>query len=338
MRVFITGATGFIGGALANRLAAAGHEVRALVRPEADASRLDPEIKRLNGRLDDRAFLAGVLGRMDPGDAVVHLAGTTKAFSARGFRLVNEDLTRTLMEAVGLSGPKGLLVLHVSSQAAAGPCATLPGLRETDRPAPVSQYGLAKFLGERAALSLSSGQRVAVVRPPMVYGPGDTAFVPLYALMGRGLLTVSGPPGQRLSMVHVDDLVDGMVLALKALRGGKADGGRIYHLAGPEHMDWVSYARAFGAALGRPHVRILRVPEMMLSAVAWGNALLHGLGLPTSHLTPDKCREAWQDGWLLDCSRAVRELGYAPQHGLVAGAAETIAWCRSRGLLPSRKP
>ncbi|HWR03511.1 MAG TPA: NAD(P)-dependent oxidoreductase [Humidesulfovibrio sp.] len=338
MRVFITGATGFIGSALANRLAAEGHEVRALVRPGADASRLAPEVERLPGRLDDRTFLAKVLGRMDPGDAVAHLAGTTKAFTARGFRLVNEDLAWELVETARSAGPKGLLFLHVSSQAAAGPCAVPPGIAEEHRPAPVSQYGLSKLLGERAALSLAPQHHVAVIRPSMVYGPGDTAFVPLYSLMRRGLLTVSGPPGQRMSLVHIRDLVDGMVLALKALRDGSVEGGRIYHLAGPQDMDWESYAGAFAAALERPRVRILRVPEALLSAIAWGNALQHCLGLPSSHLTPDKCREARQEGWLLDSSRAMRELGYAPGCDLASGARETIAWCRSQGLLPRRAP
>lgn len=332
MRALVTGATGFIGGAMARRLDAAGHELRCLARPGADLSGLPQRAVVLPGGLSDTDLLAREVAALAPGDAVIHLAGTTKAFSARGFSRVNEDLTRALVECVRRHGPEGLAFLHVSSQATVGPCAKPPGLGETGQPAPVSQYGLSKLLGERAALSLAPRQHVAVIRPPMVYGPGDRAFVPLYRLMERGLLLVSGPAGQRLDIVHVDDLVDGMMLILDALREGRAHGA--YHLAGPQDMDWAEYAGAFAPALGRGRVQVLRAPGPLLTAAAWANSLGHCLGLPTSHLTPDKCREARQDGWLLDCSRAQRELGYAPRRTLASGAAETIAWCRAEGLLP----
>lgn len=329
MEIFLTGATGFIGGALAARLAESGHAVRALVRPKADASRLDQRVERVSGRLDDETLLATALARAD---AVIHLAGRVTAFSARGFRAVNEDLTKLLVRAAERHGPKQQIFLHVSSQAALGPCAAPPGGRETDRPAPVSQYGLSKLLGERAALSLAPGRPVAVVRPPMVYGPGDTAFAPLYRLMSHGLLTVPGPASQPFSIIHVSDLLDGLLLVLDALRAGHAAPGAVFHLAGPRPSDWTAYAEAFGRALDR-RVRLLRAPLPLLGLAAWGNALLHALGLPTSHLTPDKRREARQEGWLLDDAKARHELGYRPRVALPEGAAGSIAWCRAEGLL-----
>lgn len=329
MEIFLTGATGFIGRVLAARLAEAGHAVRALVRPRSDDSRLDPRVERISGQLDDEALLAPVLARAD---AVIHLAGRVTAFNARGFTAVNEDLTKTLVQAARTHGPGHQIFLHVSSQAALGPCAALPGGRESDRPAPVSQYGLSKLLGERAALSLAPGRPVAVIRPPMVYGPGDTAFAPLYRLMARGLLTVPGPASQPFSIIHVDDLAGGLLLTLDALRDGRAASGSVFHLAGPAPSDWTAYTEAFGRALGR-RVRLLRTPMPLLGLAAWGNALLHALGLPTSHLTPDKRREAGQEGWLLDDAKARRELGYRPRVALPQGAAGSIAWCRAEGLL-----
>lgn len=335
MRIFLTGATGFIGTRLANALAAhqgeVGHEVRALVRREAAGSQLDARVKRVRGRLDDPEFLRAMLSGSD---AVIHLAGVTKAFTARGFLRVNEGLAATLAGAFDRHAPEHAVLLSVSSQAAGGPCATLPGLRETDQPAPVSQYGMSKLLGERAVLALSQRRRVAVARPPIVYGPGDTAPLPLYRGMASGLLLASGRPGQRFSIVHVDDLVDGLCLLLDALAQGRASG--VYHFAGPESFDWEEYAAAFGNALGRQRVRVLRAPRPLVLAAAWAGALLGCLGLPSSHLTPDKAREAAAPGWLLDWSKAARELGYAPKIALAAGAVDAIAWCRDRGLLPRR--
>lgn len=328
MNIFITGATGFIGSALANHLSAAGHKVRALVRLGSDVSCLDPAVEFLIGSLGDDAFEAECLAQAD---VVCHLAGETKAFSARGFSLVNEDLTKRLVLATRKYSPSHQIFIHVSSQAAIGPCATAPGLAEHDRPAPVSQYGLSKLLGERAVLEMVPERRVAVIRPPMVYGPGDQAFVPLYRLMDFGILTAPGPVGQPFSIVHVDDLVKGIGLVLGALAEDRVTSG-VYHLDGPASCCWEDYAGAFTQAFGH-RVRLLRIPLPLLGLTSWGNAVLNFLGLPTAHLTPDKYREARQTGWLLDCAKARREVGYAPRIDLVTGAKDAIAWCRVKGLL-----
>lgn len=331
MRIVLTGATGFIGGRLAARLLADGHAVRALVR-RAQAP-LPPGAERLVGALDDLAFLRGALAGAD---AVLHLAGRTKAFTSRGFFRVNEELTAALAEGVRRHAPEHAPLLYVSSQAAAGPGNAAPGVGEADQSAPVSQYGLSKLLGERAVQALAASRPVAVARPAMVYGPGDTAFVPLYRCMHKGVLPASGPVGQRFSIVHVDDLVDGLCLALAGLAAGKtaaADGGSVLHFAGPQSFVWEDYAAAFGLALGR-RVRVLRVPSWALLAAALGNTLCAGLGLPTSHLTLDKRREALAEGWFMDCARTRAALGWKPSLGLEQGARETLAWCREKGLLP----
>lgn len=325
MRIVLTGATGFIGSRLAARLQADGHAVLALVRCEGAPLPLGAE--RCVGALDDLNFLRGALSGAD---AVVHVAGQTKAFTARGFFRVNEELTSALAEGVRRFAPECAPLLYVSSQAAIGPSNDAPGLSEDHQPAPVSRYGLSKLLGERAVQAQASSRPVAVARPAMVYGPGDTAFAPLYRCMQKGFLPASGHVGQRFSIVHVDDLVDGFCLGLAALR--ERDKSGLFHFAGPESFVWEDYAAAFGQALGR-RVRVLRAPGWALLAAALGNTLCAGLGLPTSHLTLDKRREALAPGWLLDCARTRSELGWVPNRGLVQGAREAVAWCREKGLL-----
>lgn len=326
MRIVLTGATGFIGFRLAERLLAQGHAVLALVRREG--ALLPPGAESRVGALGDLDFLRDAL---TGAQAVVHIAGQTKAFTSRGFFRVNEELTAALAEGVRRFAPEGAPLLYVSSQAAVGPCNDAPGLPEDHQPAPVSQYGLSKLLGERAVLALASSRPVAVARPAMVYGPGDTAFAPLYRCMQKGFLPASGHVGQRFSIVHVDDLVDGLCLALARLAAGRGV-GRVLHFAGPEAFVWEEYAAAFGLALSR-RVRVLRAPGWALLAAALGNALCACVGLPTSHLTFDKRREALAQGWLLDCARTRGELGWEPSRGLASGAREAVAWCRAKGLL-----
>jgi len=328
MEVCVTGASGFIGRALANLLAERGHAVRAVLRPGADDTGLTPAVRRLTGSWDDPAFLARAVAGTR---AVVHLAGAVRARSAGAFIRVNQGLTRALARAVRAAAPDAAL-LHVSSQAAGGPCAEPPGLDESRPPAPVSDYGRSKLLGEAEALDLARERPVAVVRPSMVYGPGDRAFVPLYRLAGRGILPVPGNAGQPLSIVQVEDLTAGLAQALESLAHGRLASGSIYYLDGPEHADWRRYAISLGRALGR-NVRPVALPLPLLRLAALGNGLLDLLGLPASHLTLDKLREAGQPGWLCSHARAARDFGYAPRLDLDQGLAQTVAWCRVEDLL-----
>jgi nucleoside-diphosphate-sugar epimerase len=329
VRIVMTGATGFIGRRLAARLTAEGHSVRALVRrPDA---RLPEGVELCAGALDDMEFLRGALS---DADAVAHLAGEVKSFTARGFFTVNEGLTAALAEGVRRFAPAGAPLLYVSSQAAGGPCGRLPGLREGDQSAPVSHYGLSKLLGERAVQALGAERPVCVARPAMVYGPGDWAFTPLYALMARGVLPAFGAAGQRFSIVYVDDLVDGLLRTLDAARGRGLGG--TFHFAGPEVFVWERFAEAFGRELGR-RVRVLTVPSWLCVGIALGNTALGLSGLPSSLMTLDKRREAYAGDWLLDCARTRETLDWTPRADLAQGARESVAWCREQGLLPGVK-
>jgi nucleoside-diphosphate-sugar epimerase len=235
-------------------------------------------------------------------------------------------------QAVRRAAAPETVLLHVSSQAAGGPCATPPGLDEGLPPAPVSDYGRSKLLGEAEALALAGERPVAVIRPSMVYGPGDRAFVPLYRLARLGVLTAPGDAGQPFGIVCVDDLVEGLIQALEALAGGRLASGSIAYLDGPEISDWRGYARALGRALGRT-VRVLPLPIWMLRVAALANEIADRVGLPSSQLTLDKVREAAQPGWLCSHARAARDFGYDPRVGLDAGLPLTLDWCRREGLL-----
>jgi nucleoside-diphosphate-sugar epimerase len=328
MEVCVTGASGFIGTALANLLAERGHGVRALLRTGARDAGLAPAVQRIFGSWDDPAFLARAVAGCA---GVVHLAGAVRAPSAAAFNAVNQGLARKLALAMRAAAPRAA-VLHVSSQAAGGPCAEPPGLDESRPAAPVSDYGRSKLLGEAEALGLAQVQPVAVVRPSMVYGPGDRAFVPLYGLARHGVLPAPGRTEQPFSIVCVEDLAAGLALALEALAGGGLASGSLYYLDGPETTDWRGYARSLGRVLGR-NVRALALPVWVLRLAALGNESAAWFGLPSSHLTLDKVREGSQAGWLCSHARAARDFGYAPRLGLEQGLARTIPWCRKEGLL-----
>jgi nucleoside-diphosphate-sugar epimerase len=324
VRVLVTGATGFIGGALAARLLARGDRVRALVRDPARArelSRLGAELAP--GALDDAASLAAAV---DGCDLVLHLAGLVKARRASELFAVNRDGTANLARAcAGAARPPRLV--HVSSIAAAGPSSPLRARSEDDAPAPVSDYGRSKLGGEESVRTVAGAVHVSIVRPPIVYGPGDRELVPpTLALARAGLVLRAGSASKRFSLVHVADLCDGIAqVAERGKRLGATGGEGVYFLDdGAEHA-WEEIGRAACAALGR-RARVVALPEALTYALAAGATAAAALRGGVAMMSFDKIRELRQPSWTCTSARARSEVGYAPRVGLAEGMRDAVAW------------
>lgn len=329
MRVLITGAAGFVGSHLAEALAGEGHEVTCLIRPGSSPRWLAGQpFDIVDCGMAEPAAMASAVGSAE---AVYHLAGVTKARTAQGYYDGNAVIARNLAEAVRRYGERVKMVVGVSSQSAAGPDPGPDGLDESDTPMPVSLYGCAKLDAEQALSGLKGRVPVGIVRPPMVYGPRDRAFLPLYSGARLGLFPIPGSRKTLMSIIHVSDLVRGIVQLGEALNSGHIPSGNVYFLSG-QTATWGEIGKAVGAALNRSQCR-LPVPLFLLGAVAAVNGLLARVGLPTNHLVPDKFREARQPGWVCRDDRARADFGYAPRMGLEEGMRTTLDWCRRNNLL-----
>ncbi|UCG38906.1 MAG: NAD-dependent epimerase/dehydratase family protein, partial [bacterium] len=222
---FVTGGTGFIGSHLVDLLLENGCEVRCLVRNRGKLGwLLGKPVTVFEGDLGSHGVLrSGASGV----DAVFHLAGLTAAASREQYRLVNAggcgNLARASLEA---DEPPGVFV-YVSSLAAVGPSYNDTAVEESRAPHPVTEYGRSKLEGERVLAGMGPLPLV-VVRPPAVYGPRDREILPLFRLAARGFLPIFNPAA-RISMVHVRDLVKGI---LASAEGGRA--GETYFLAHPQ--------------------------------------------------------------------------------------------------------
>ena len=208
MRALVTGASGFIGQHLVGFLAKRGHAVRCLVRASSRLEGLEPHDPELVlGDVTDPESLRNAVRGVD---VVYHLAGTLKAFTLHDFLAVNEEGTRALAEACADRGQPPVCVL-VSSAAASGPSPDGRARSEADPPAPVSDYGRSKLAGERAAAAFAARVPTSVVRPPIVFGPGDREFFKVFQLVARGLHLVPTRARRSFSLVHVADLVRHLV-------------------------------------------------------------------------------------------------------------------------------
>lgn len=331
MRWLVTGANGFIGPSVVERIRARGHQARALVLSGTDTAEMEALAAEVapGDVTDGRSLRAAVEGC----DAVVHLAGLTKALRARDFYRVNAGGTANVATACAGARPRPVLVF-VSSLAAGGPSSPDRARREEDPPAPVSQYGRSKLEGEGALRALSGRLEATVVRPPITYGPRDRETLPpLFRMARLGLVLKCGFGQRRYSLVHVDDLAEGILAAAeRGRRLGREGSEGIYYLSDGGVHGWEDVGRAVAEAIGRT-VLVLPVPQAMSHAVALGCALAAEVTRRPAFLAFDKMREIRQRAWTCAIDRAVRELGYAPRFPLRAGMRQAAEWFCARGLL-----
>ena len=302
--VAVTGATGFIGAAVARRLAGDGWRVRLLARPGSQ------------GRLPLLAGAQPVIGELtDPptlqrllqgAQAVVHCAGAVRGATPGDFERVNVAALAALLDAMDQAGAPRLL--HLSSLAARHP--------------ELSHYAASKRAGERLLVQRLPAARRLILRPPAVYGPGDRELRPLLDGMARGLAVLPAPRTGRFSLLHVDDLA-ALVVALLA---GTVGWGDIHEPddGHPGGYDWQQLTAAVAHVSGR-RVRTVTVPGGLLALLGAANELRARLFGPSPMLSRGKARELrWLD-WVAAGNAGVSGSGWVPRIGLEQGLRDTFA-------------
>ncbi|MCX6561106.1 MAG: NAD-dependent epimerase/dehydratase family protein [Candidatus Aminicenantes bacterium] len=322
MRALVTGATGFVGSRLVDRLLAEGWTVRAF--DLAPAPEAKPGFEYLRGDVRDEGLAAQAVEGVD---IVFHLAAALGAsrLGEEEFIAVNAGGTRVMLEAARQAGVKR--AVHFSSAGVLGHVAGNEPADETHPLDPRDAYDRSKLAGERAALEIGgAGLDVVVVRPGWAYGPGDRRSFKLIRAIARGRLLMVGRGGAKQTPVFVDDLVRGTMLA--AAKGRRSE---IYNLAGAEVLTVKAMTEEIAAACGRKLPRA-KVPLGPTKAAAWVLGKAFGAVGREAPLNPSRLA-FFLHPKPLRIDKARTELGFKPEIGFKDGMARTIAWCRAYGWL-----
>ncbi len=327
MRVLVTGATGFVGSAVARALVDSGAQVRVLVRSGSDRSNLqDLPVEIVVGDLTDRASLDRSLTGCT---GLFHVAADYRLGARVPAELYRNNVegTRNLLDAARAAGIERMVytssvaTIGLPPDGSAGEEATPVALTDM-----IGHYKRSKYLAEEFVLSAArAGFPVVIVNPSTPIGPGDvkptpTGRIVLDAACGRTPAYVD----TGLNIVHVDDVAAGHLLAFERGRSGER------YILGGENMTLREVLTQIAELVGRKPPRI-RLPHAALLPLAFLAEAFATVSGRATRITVESVRMS-RKRMFFSSAKAVRDLGYRWRPARAA-FADALTWYRGRGLL-----
>lgn len=325
-KVLVTGASGFIGSTLVDRLLEAGtYDVYAGVRKSSDRKYLqDSRIKFIDVAFSSPEKLKQQLSE-ENFDCIFHFAGLTKAKHLDDFEKVNFDLTKNLVDAID---PQKTKLIYLSSFAAHGPGEEVhfTKAKTSDENKPNTAYGKSKLKAENYINSSFKGKYV-IFRPTGVYGPRETDYFVFFQTIDNHIEPYLGFVPQHLTFIYSKDLVE---VCLKAFESEVS--GKTYFVS-----DGKMYLDSEFAAITKQvlHKRTLKL-KFPLFIVRWISAFLDSFGRMIGKqftLNNDKFAILAARNWECDIEDLKKDLDFDPKYDLQKGVEETIAWYKQEKWL-----
>jgi len=289
MKIFITGATGFVGGHVRRELLARGHHLRLLAHGRVGS--LAPGEESVTGDVRNlESFRDGAAGC----DAVINLVGIIREFPARGvtFQSLHVDATRNVLAAAQAAGVQRYLQMSANGTRANA----------------VAGYHRTKWAAEE--LVRSSGLGWTIFRPSLIFGPQD-AFVNMLAGYVRSFpaVPVIGDGLYQMQPISADDVARCFALALEQ----PATIGQSYALCGPDRLNYLELLDAIGRALGKSRVFKVSQPLGLMKLVVPFMQSFDAFPLTMDQLTMltegNVCDGSWQQVFGVDPQRFEEGIG-----------------------------
>lgn len=317
----VTGASGFVGSHMVDKLLEAGHHVKCILRKSSSKRWLEGKnVEIVDCGLFDKEKLKVALKDVD---YLFHIAGVVKAKKDDDYFYGNVESTKVLLDVVAEVSPNVKRVVITSSQTACGPSLDGTPCNEETIEHPITAYGRSKLAQEKLAKTYMQKIPITIVRPPAVFGPRDTEIYLVFKTYKAGLYTLIGFDDKRLNLIHVKDLVDGI---FEATMSDKTI-SQLYFVASEEFYSWPQVGNAIHKALGKRAIT-LRLPHSLVYTVAAIAQFLAMFSSKAATFNLEKARDFVQSNWTCDVSKAKNDFGFSQKVKLEAGIKDTIDWYR----------
>ena len=328
MKILVTGATGFIGSHLVEKLLTKGHQIRCFTRISSNLGWLQNlNIEYCKGDYFSQQTLVDAVRDVE---FIYHTAGVTKAKTIKGYYDGNHIATRNLLEAVISGNPKIKRFIHISSGAAVGPSYDGQPVDERTPFHQITSYGRSKMEAEKECLRLMDKIPITIVRPPAVYGPRDKDVFEFFNTIGKGIQPMIGFKDTFVSLIHVSDLINGIMQASEH----PIAVGQTYFISSERFYTWKELGEITAQIMGKKVLRI-KIPKSFVYVISTAAEFLSLFSTKPALLNIEKAKDMVQKFWIFKIEKAKIELGFKENMGIEDGISETIKWYRDQGWLKS---
>jgi dihydroflavonol-4-reductase len=325
-KVLVTGASGFIGSTLIDRLLEIGeYEVFAGIRQTSSKRYLqDNRIKFIFLNYTDTKILKQQLDEQNFA-FIFHLAGITKAKHNEDFDKINFIYTKNLVDCINNTNTK---LIYMSSFAAHGPASEKPFMpaKITDKNTPNTYYGKSKLKSEEYIQKNFNGKYI-ILRPTGVYGTRETDYFVYFQTLNNHIDAFLGSVPQRLTFIYSKDLVEACILAAESEKTNK-----IYFVSdGNLYLD-KDFSKITKDVLKKWTITI-RFPLFIVKGIAYFLDFLGNVIGKQFTLNKDKYNILAARNWDCDITDLKNDLHFQPKYDLEKGVKEAIAWYKQEKWL-----
>ena len=325
MNILVTGATGFIGSHLVDKLLTKGHTVYCTKRKSSKTQWLSN--KNIEW-IDFDLFSPHETLIPSDIDIIYHSAGLVAARNEQEYININAFSSVELANQA-LTQTKDLKkFVYISSQAAMGPSKSLKKpVTEADQMNPITAYGRSKMIAENK-LSEIKDLPYSIASPSAVYGERDKAVLTIFQTTKYGIEAHIGRNDKYVSLVNVHDLVNGIILV-----GEKGKNSEKYFISSDEFYNWSYLLEEISKSLNKTNTIRINLPHSIVFKLATLSEFLGKLSGSVPVFNKDKGIDITREFWTCSIQKAINDLNYKQQISIPDGFSQTVDWYKQHKWL-----
>jgi nucleoside-diphosphate-sugar epimerase len=328
LTALVTGGTGFIGSHLVDYLLLKNYRVTCIVRESSNLRWLNNKpVEIFKFSFDDYSQLEKIISEAD---YIFHVAGLINAVTFDEFYQVNSLGTKYLIDAVNKYQKKLKRFVFVSSQTVGGPSFSLENPINEESPAiPITNYGKSKKIAEEFVLKYINNFPITIIRSPAVFGPRDSAMVPIFRFAKFGIGILIGFEKSYINLIYGEDLAQGIIEAAES----EKTIGQTYYVGWSQPTTWSIMMDEFKLAMKKNFILKIKFPIFFVLGAGYLTELVGKLISKPQMFDYEKAVDFTQKYWIFSTEKAERDFNFKTKFDLRQAVQKTVDWYKKENWL-----